>query len=120
MKKWRISRPGGARAAPPAQVEGEEEEEEQDEGAGDEMLTLIVLLPVVAAAGEIVEGKRAKKTVERLDFQAPKQKEKLKIGDGRSWRSGDQNRLVWNCFLCFQAPEKSWETFLAPATRSAR
>lgn len=39
----------------------------------------------VAAAGEIVEGKRTKKTVERLDFQAPKQKEKLKIGDGKSW-----------------------------------
>lgn len=38
---------------------------------------------VVAAAGEIIEGKRAKKTVERLDFQAPKQKEKLKIGDGK-------------------------------------
>lgn len=33
--------------------------------------------------GEIIEGKRAKKTVERLDFQAPKQKEKLKIGDGK-------------------------------------
>lgn len=38
---------------------------------------------VVAAVGEIIEGKRAKKTVERLDFQAPKQKEKLKIGDGK-------------------------------------
>ncbi len=37
---------------------------------------------VVADAGEIVEGKRVKKTVERLDFQVPKQKEKLKIGDG--------------------------------------
>lgn len=38
---------------------------------------------VVAAGGEMIEGKRAKKTVERLDFQAPKQKEKLKIGDGK-------------------------------------
>lgn len=37
----------------------------------------------VTAVGEILEGKRAKKTVERLDFQAPKQKEKLKIGDGK-------------------------------------
>lgn len=36
----------------------------------------------MAAAGDIIEGKRTKKTVERLDFQAPKQKEKLKIGDG--------------------------------------
>lgn len=38
---------------------------------------------LVAAVGEIIEGKRAKKTVERLDFQAPKQREKLKIGDGK-------------------------------------
>lgn len=37
---------------------------------------------VDAVVGEIIEGKRAKKTVERLDFQAPKQMEKLKIGDG--------------------------------------
>ncbi len=44
---------------------------------------LIYSHSVVAAAGEIIEGKRAKKTVERLDFQAPKQKEKLKIGDGK-------------------------------------
>lgn len=52
-------------------------------GSADFMLTLIALLSLpVAAAAEIVEGKRAKKTVERLDFQAPKQKEKLKIGDG--------------------------------------
>ncbi|XP_022617280.1 protein DEK [Seriola dumerili] len=40
-------------------------------------------IPVV---GEILEGKRTKKTVERLDFQAPKQMEKIKIGDG----SGDK------------------------------
>lgn len=39
---------------------------------------------VSVVAGEIVEGKRMKKTVDRLDFQAPKQKEKLKIGDGES------------------------------------
>ncbi|KAM7382848.1 hypothetical protein PAMP_002548 [Pampus punctatissimus] len=42
-----------------------------------------------AAAGEIIEGKRAKKTVERLDFQAPKQREKLKIGDGSGDKLGD-------------------------------
>ncbi|TKS82720.1 Protein DEK [Collichthys lucidus] len=40
-------------------------------------------------AGEIIEGKRAKKSVERLDFQAPKQKEKLKIGDGSGDKLGD-------------------------------
>ncbi|KAJ4918271.1 hypothetical protein JOQ06_002044 [Pogonophryne albipinna] len=36
-----------------------------------------------------ISGKRAKKTVERLDFQAPKQKEKLKIGDGNGDKLGD-------------------------------
>lgn len=38
----------------------------------------------VSAVGEIIEGKRTKKSVERLDFQVPKQKEKLRIGDGQS------------------------------------
>lgn len=42
-----------------------------------------LFFPVMAAAGDIIEGKRTKKSVERLDFQAPKQKEKLKIGDGK-------------------------------------
>ncbi|KAK5861665.1 hypothetical protein PBY51_017123 [Eleginops maclovinus] len=50
----------------------------------------------ISAAGEIIEGKRAKKTVERLDFQAPKQKEKLKIGDGSGDKLGDIPRT------CFQ------------------
>ncbi|XP_027131196.1 protein DEK isoform X1 [Larimichthys crocea] len=43
----------------------------------------------ISGAGEIIEGKRAKKSVERLDFQAPKQKEKLKIGDGSGDKLGD-------------------------------
>ncbi|KAM3614509.1 uncharacterized protein V6R79_015596 [Siganus canaliculatus] len=43
----------------------------------------------ISAVGEILEGKRTKKTVERLDFQAPKQKEKLKIGDGTGDKLGD-------------------------------
>nr|XP_020512867.1 protein DEK-like [Labrus bergylta] len=43
----------------------------------------------ISAVGEILEGKRAKKTVERLDFQAPKQKEKLKFGDGSGDKLGD-------------------------------
>ncbi|TNN02010.1 hypothetical protein fugu_009497 [Takifugu bimaculatus] len=46
-------------------------------------------------AGEIVEGKRTKKTVERLDFQAPKQKEKLKIGDGTGEKLGDIPRTSY-------------------------
>ncbi|KAF1388498.1 hypothetical protein PFLUV_G00090890 [Perca fluviatilis] len=44
-------------------------------------------------SGEIIEGKRAKKTVERLDFQAPKQKEKLKTGDGSGDKLGDIPRI---------------------------
>ncbi|TDH11254.1 hypothetical protein EPR50_G00058920 [Perca flavescens] len=44
-------------------------------------------------SGEILEGKRAKKTVERLDFQAPKQKEKLKTGDGSGDKLGDIPRI---------------------------
>lgn len=81
------------------------------------MLTLMVLLSAVAAAGGIVEGKRAKKTVERLNFQTPKHKEKLKIGDGNTGTPA-QNRPVWKSCFCFQALEKSWETFLAAPTRS--
>nr|XP_015805042.2 protein DEK [Nothobranchius furzeri]XP_015805043.2 protein DEK [Nothobranchius furzeri]XP_015805044.2 protein DEK [Nothobranchius furzeri]XP_015805046.2 protein DEK [Nothobranchius furzeri] len=42
-----------------------------------------------SAVGEIIEGKRVKKTVERLDLQAPKTKEKLKIGDGSGDKLGD-------------------------------
>ncbi|XP_034410031.1 protein DEK isoform X1 [Cyclopterus lumpus] len=40
-------------------------------------------------SGEILDGKRAKKSVERFDFQAPKQKEKLKFGDGSGDKLGD-------------------------------
>lgn len=57
--------------------------------------------------GEIVEGKRAKKTVERLDFQAPKQKEKLKIGDGNQTFNHDRN--VW-----LQSHEDKRSMFFAP------
>ncbi|XP_035991523.1 protein DEK isoform X1 [Fundulus heteroclitus] len=43
----------------------------------------------ISDVGEIIEGKRAKKAVERLDFQAPKAKEKLKIADGGGDKLGD-------------------------------
>lgn len=46
------------------------------------------VIVVVAAVGEIIKGKRVKKTVERLDFQAPKQMEKLQIGDGQCCVAG--------------------------------
>lgn len=49
-----------------------------------------------AVVGEILEGKRTKKTVERLDFQAPKQMEKIKIGDGEDEGTADEHV----CHLC--------------------
>lgn len=61
-------------------VSEEEVEERQEDHASP------VKVPVV---GDIIEGKRAKKTVERLDFQAPKQMKKLKIGDGSGDKLGD-------------------------------
>ncbi|PWA28662.1 hypothetical protein CCH79_00019831 [Gambusia affinis] len=42
-----------------------------------------------ADGGEIVEGKRTIKTVNRLDFQAPKAREKLKVADGGGDKLGD-------------------------------
>uniref|UniRef100_G3N7E4 DEK proto-oncogene n=1 Tax=Gasterosteus aculeatus aculeatus TaxID=481459 RepID=G3N7E4_GASAC len=68
------------------EVEEQQEEEEQEE----EVQASPNRSPSnISAAGDIIEGKRAKKTVERLDFQAPKQKEKLKIGDGSGDKLGD-------------------------------
>lgn len=57
----------------------------EDDGAIQVSSPAYLLLNVCSAAaggGDVLQGKRAKKTVERLDLQAPKQKEKLKIGDG--------------------------------------
>ncbi|MEQ2185142.1 hypothetical protein GOODEAATRI_015161, partial [Goodea atripinnis] len=54
----------------------------------DRTVSLNDLIPP-ADVGEIIEGKRAKKTVERLDFQAPKVKEKLKIAVGSGDKLGD-------------------------------
>lgn len=48
------------------------------------------------ATNEIVEGKRTKKTVERLDIQAPKPKEKLKIEDGGGEKLGDIPRTGYH------------------------
>lgn len=44
-------------------------------------------------AGEIIEGKRAKKSVERLDMQAPKKAVKLSIGEGSGEKLGDIPRI---------------------------
>ncbi|XP_034082105.1 protein DEK isoform X2 [Gymnodraco acuticeps] len=67
----------------------EEEVEDQQEAAQEDKSSPNKSSSKIPAAGEIIEGKRAKKTVERLDFQAPKQKEKLKIGDGSGDKLGD-------------------------------
>lgn len=82
------------------------------------------VLVVAAVVGDIIEGKRTKKTVERLDFQAPKQKEKLRIGDGQ-WCCGAvvvvvvvESLTATSCLS--QEVERSWETSLELATRSPR
>ncbi|KAJ0000617.1 hypothetical protein NQD34_012459 [Periophthalmus magnuspinnatus] len=45
--------------------------------------------PSLWGVGEIIEGKRAKKSVERLDMQVPKKPVKLSIGDGSGEKLGD-------------------------------
>ncbi|XP_071058891.1 LOW QUALITY PROTEIN: protein DEK [Pseudochaenichthys georgianus] len=72
-----------------SEEEEEEEVEDQQEAAQEDKSSPDKSSSKISAAGEIIEGKRAKKTVERLDFQAPKQKEKLKIGDGSGDKLGD-------------------------------
>ncbi|KAK2909774.1 protein DEK [Channa argus] len=67
----------------------EEEVEDQQETSQDDQSSPNKSRNKISAVGEILEGKRAKKTVERLDFQVPKQKEKLKFGDGSGDRLGD-------------------------------
>ncbi|XP_035529116.1 protein DEK, partial [Morone saxatilis] len=67
----------------------DEEVEEKRKPSQKEQSSPNKSLSKTSAAGEILEGKRAKKTVVRLDFQAPKQKEKLKIGDGSGDKLGD-------------------------------
>ncbi|XP_049440842.1 protein DEK isoform X1 [Epinephelus fuscoguttatus] len=67
----------------------EEEVEDQQETSQEDQSSPNKSSSKISAVGEIIEGKRAKKTVERLDFQAPKQMEKLKIGDGSGDKLGD-------------------------------
>ncbi|XP_030014426.1 protein DEK isoform X2 [Sphaeramia orbicularis] len=62
--------------------------------------------------GEIIEGKRAKKSVERLDIQAPKQMEKLKIGDGSGDKLGDIPRTSYQIGRMKPADLKPLHTIL--------
>ncbi|XP_053743558.1 protein DEK [Synchiropus splendidus] len=65
----------------------------------------------LSAAGQILEGKRAKKTVERLDFQAPEQK-KLKIGEGSGEKLGDIPRTNYQITKMKPADLKTLHTIL--------
>lgn len=73
----------------------EEEVEDQQEQSQEDQTSPNKRGSKISAVGEIIEGKRAKKTVERLDFQAPKQREKLKIGDGSGDKLGDIPRTSY-------------------------
>ncbi|XP_051812739.1 protein DEK [Acanthochromis polyacanthus] len=73
----------------------EEEVEDQQETSQEDQTSPNKSRSKISAVGEILEGKRTKKTVERLDFQAPKQMEKLKIGDGSGDKLGDIPRTSY-------------------------
>ncbi|KAJ8291031.1 hypothetical protein GJAV_G00020600 [Gymnothorax javanicus] len=47
------------------------------------------------STGEIIEGKRQKKTVERLDFSVAKPRERVKIEQGRGVKLGDIIRVAY-------------------------
>ncbi|KAM3873531.1 protein DEK [Diretmus argenteus] len=64
------------------------------------------------AVGEILEGKRAKKTIERLNFQSPKPKEKLKIEDGGGDKLGDIPRTNYHIGKMKPADLKPLHTIL--------
>ncbi|XP_068180923.1 protein DEK isoform X2 [Antennarius striatus] len=72
-------------------VLSDEELEDQQEAPQEDRSSLSISRSKIS--GGVVEGKRTKKTVERLDFQAPKQKEKLKTGDGSGEKLGDVPRI---------------------------
>ncbi|XP_034029815.1 protein DEK isoform X2 [Thalassophryne amazonica] len=63
-------------------------EEEVEEQCQEEQSSPSQSYNKVSAVGEIIEGKRAKKAVERLDIQV-KQKEKFKVEDGGGDKLGD-------------------------------
>ncbi|KAJ8288455.1 hypothetical protein COCON_G00011140 [Conger conger] len=47
------------------------------------------------STGEVIEGKRQKKTVQRLDFSVAKPKERVKIEQGRGDKLGDIMRVAY-------------------------
>ncbi|XP_034534420.1 protein DEK isoform X1 [Notolabrus celidotus] len=93
-------------------VSEEEEVEDQQEATQEDTSSPDKSSSKISAVGEILEGKRAKKTVERLDFQAPKQKEKLKIGDGSGDKLGDIPRTGFQITKMKPADLKPLHTIL--------
>ncbi|XP_074538753.1 protein DEK [Halichoeres trimaculatus] len=90
----------------------EEEVEDQQETSQEETSSPNKSSSKISAVGEILEGKRTKKTVERLDFQAPKQKEKLKFGDGSGDKLGDIPRSDYQITKMKPADLKPLHTIL--------
>ncbi|KAG7470004.1 hypothetical protein MATL_G00134710 [Megalops atlanticus] len=67
---------------------GHNDAEEPEKGSSPKYGTHI-------STGEIIEGKRQKKTVQRLDFQASKPKERLKIEQGKGEKLGEIVRVAY-------------------------
>ncbi|XP_024917147.1 protein DEK isoform X2 [Cynoglossus semilaevis] len=88
------------------EVDDQQEASQNDQSSPDKSPTK------TAVVGEIVDGKRAKKKVERLDFQAPKQKEKLKFGDGSGDKLGDIPRTNFQITKMKPADLKPLHTIL--------
>ncbi|XP_062255838.1 protein DEK [Platichthys flesus] len=90
---------------------GSEEEVEDTQDTSQEELSSLSGVKA-AVVGDIIEGKRPKKTVDRLDFQAPKQKEKLKIGEGSGYKLGDIPRTSFQLHKMKAADLKPLHTIL--------
>ncbi|XP_034465842.1 protein DEK-like [Hippoglossus hippoglossus] len=67
----------------------EEQVEDQQETSQEELSSVNMSRVKASVVGDIIEGKRPKKTFERFNFQAPKEMEKLKIEDGSGDKLGD-------------------------------
>ncbi|CAN9514418.1 unnamed protein product [Ophioblennius macclurei] len=64
------------------------------------------------AAADVIPGKRVKKTVERFDFQAPKQREQVRVGDGCGEKLGEIPRTNYQITKMKPADLKALHTVL--------
>ncbi|XP_029959098.1 protein DEK [Salarias fasciatus] len=92
----------------PVQSEEEVEEQKLSSEGGDARQSH----SGAAAGGDLIQGKRVKKTVERLDFQAPKQLEKLRVGDGCGEKLGEIPRTNYQITKMKPADLKPLHTVL--------